>query len=196
MSDLGSTESSAPNADWIAQAIQDHVRNLTLPAWPVFGCSTAGQEGWLSGAGEDDAALVSLRISYHPPDDPERLVVETQAQGQATVPVAQLLQWALDGDEDDYPTGGEDAHQPDDATAEIEEAAAVVHADGEVVRARSYRVDGCWVIRASLYNVTVTVSGRGIDPDGIELTRIRDLGPLKAARDAVISRAESTASDV
>lgn len=172
----------------VVAAIQNHVDAIELPAWPVYGLTDDDRLGWLSGVGESsESGIEELRLSYRPPDEAERLVVHSQRRGTPTVDLARLLSWVQHGDDDDYPSGGENvAHQSIDTVTEApRDAEATIN--GTTVSATRWQTETTTAWRAHTEHATISVAARVVRLDTLNLIEITDLRPYQQRRATLVA---------
>jgi hypothetical protein len=172
-------------APWVDQdavlaAVQAHAQALTLPDWPVFGLAADEGVGWLAGAAEQDGVLRSIRLDYRPPDEPARLVVQTQPD-DGVVPDLSLVAAQLRTSEG----------QPlrlTGAPAGRRDGELDVLVDGRTVRGTIHRHGDTSVWSVTTRGVLTVVAASGPEVSRPALTEITDLGPYKRRRVAMVAR--------
>ncbi len=189
----------ADDAEWVerlrALARQDAEEMVPRPDFPVFGVSAPRLEPAALAAYEQvNGSWAAVTLAYGAGDaaagpyvavssgraEPELAALTAGAPGRG--PEARLLR-AIDAERDRLAasTGvdeDEPAGPPRYSREELPAGAALVARHGTVWAARLDRAAG----------VTVTITGRGVDPDEVRLSRVSDLRPLFEARNEILGR--------
>lgn len=169
-------------------AIQKHVGAIELPAWPVYGLADKDERGWLSGGGESsESGVDELRMSYRAPGEAERMTVHTQGRGTPTVDLGRLLSWAQFGDDDDYPSGGEDSRFASNETLTETPSNTDAEVNGITIAATVWRTRTASVWRVATGQVTVSVAARSVPLNALNLIEITDLQPYQQRRATIVA---------
>jgi len=172
----------------IVAAIQEHVGAIELPVWPVYGLAVEDERGWLSGGGESsESGVDELRVSYRAPGEAERMTVHTQRRGTPTVDLGRLLSWVQFGDDDDYPSGGEDSRWASNETLTETPSDTDAEVNGRTVAATVWRTHTASTWRLQTGQVTVSVAARGVPLNALNLIEITDLLPYQQRRATIVA---------